>query len=87
MPSKKSKKSKSDQKWSIYQNLHDDVSRLLEENDLYFDFHANDNAKSCINTYDTNIMGRFVCPNSKCGTNGWSSKKIAITIRMYPGAQ
>lgn len=74
-------------KWSVYSVLHDDVSRLLEENDLHFDFHENDDTKSCINEYDTNIMGRFICGNRSCGSSGWSSKKIAITIRMYTGAQ
>ena len=86
MPSKKSK-SKSSQKWLMHPALHDDVSLLLEEDDLYFDFHRNDNSAGCIKEYDTNIMGRFICHNRACSTNGWSSKKIAITIRMYPGAQ
>ena len=71
----------------MYQNLHDDVSRLLEEDDLHFDFHGNDRTETCSKEYDTNIMGRFICRNSACGSKGWSSKKIAITIRMYPGAQ
>ena len=82
-----SRKAKSDQRWSIYSALHNDVSRLLEEDDLYFDFHGNDNTESCIKEYDTNIMGRFMCRNRACGSNGWSSKRIAITIRMYPGAK
>ena len=82
-----SKKSKPDRKWSIYQTLHDDVSRLLEENDVHFDFHENDDTETCIKKYDTNIMGRFICRNRTCVTDGWSSKRIAITIRMYPGAQ
>ena len=80
-----SRKSKSDRRWSIYPALHDDVSRLLEEDNLHFNFHENDNAESCIKQYDTNIMGRFTCRSRACGScsNGWSSKKIAITIRMY----
>lgn len=82
-----SRKSKPDRKWSMYQSLHDDVSRLLEEDDLHFDFHENDDTATCIKEYDTNIMGRFICRNRECASNGWSSKKIAITIRMYPGAQ
>ena len=82
-----SKKSKSDRRWSMYSVLHDDVSRLLEEDGLHFDFHENDDAGSCIEEYDTNIMGRFICRNRKCDCGGWSSKKVAITIRMYPGAR
>ncbi|KAF4506565.1 hypothetical protein G6O67_006635 [Ophiocordyceps sinensis] len=31
-------------------------------------------------------MGRFVCRNRSCTKDGWGSKKIAITIRMYAGA-
>jgi hypothetical protein len=82
-----SRKPKSDRRWSMYSALHDDVSRLLEEDDLHFDFHENDDTESCTKEYDTNIMGRFRCHNRACGSNGWPSKRIAITIRMYPGAQ
>ena len=32
----------------MYPALHDNVSRLLEEDDLYFDFHENDDDESCI---------------------------------------
>ncbi len=84
MPSKKSMLGKA---WSMYPDLHDDVSRLLEEDDLSFDFHDYDDSGSATKDYDTNIMGRFICGNRACGSNGWSSKKIAITIRMYNGAR
>jgi hypothetical protein len=76
--------SKSDKKWSIYSSLHDGVSRLLEENGLNFDFHAVDDT-NCTKEYDTNVMGRFICRTRTCSSNGWSSKKIAITIRLYSG--
>ena len=82
-----SRKSKSDQRWSMYPALHGDVSRLLEEDDLHFVFHENDDPQSCIKDYDTNIMGRFICRKRACGISGWSSKRIAITIRMYAGAR
>jgi len=82
-----SKYSKSDRKWSMYSALHNDVSHLLEEDDLRFDLHENDDTESCIKKYDTNIMGRFICRNRACGSSGWSSKRIAISIWMYPGAQ
>lgn len=71
----------------MYPNLHDNVSRLLEENDLYLDFHEDDDARTCTKTYDTFIMGRFICRNPGCSSQGWSSKQVAITIRMYHGAQ
>lgn len=82
-----SRKFKPNQKWSMYQILHGDVSRLLEEDGLHFDFHENDDPKTCIKDYDTNVMGRFSCHNRACNSNGWSSKRIAITIRMYHGTQ
>ena len=82
-----SRKSKSERAWFMYQTLHDDVSCLLEEDDLHFDFHDHDDTKTCVKAYDTNIKGRFICRNHACHSNGWSSKRIAITIRMYPRAQ
>lgn len=81
------RRQKSDKRWSIYPSLHDNVSLLLEEDDIHFDFHEVDDAEGCIKEYDTNIMGRFICRNHACDSSGWSSKKIAITIRMYPGAK
>ena len=77
------KKPKSTKKWSMYPSLHNDVSDLLREHDLYFQFHFKDDGRSCIKDYDTNIMGRFACGNPACAARGWSSKQIAITIRMY----
>ena len=74
-------------RWSMFRILHAKVSALLEEDDLHFDFCKTDSGKNCSNTYDTNIMGRFECPNVACTSAGWPSKKIAITIRMYPGAR
>ncbi|KMP01971.1 hypothetical protein CIHG_05330 [Coccidioides immitis H538.4] len=74
-------------KWSMYPSLHDDVSCLLEEENLYFDFREGDNPQGCSKEYDSHIMGRFTCHNPKCSSKGWSSKKISITIRMYPGAK
>lgn len=71
----------------MYPSLHDGISRLLEEDDLHFAFHEVDDAEGCTKEYDTNIMGRFICRNRKCDSDGWSSKRIAITIRMYPGAE
>ena len=89
----RSKYSDADQKIKVksknamYPNLHDKVSRLLEGNDLYLDFHEDDDARTCTKTYDTIIMGRFICRNPACISHGWSSKQVAITIRMYYGAQ
>jgi Zinc-binding domain len=79
----RSKKSKQAKPWSMYPSLHDDVSDLLQEDGLFFDFHEEDDDEGCTKDYDTNIMGRFNCHNSACPARGWSSKKIAIRIRMY----
>jgi len=87
-PSKHSKPSRnpeSTKKWSMYPSLHNDVSILLREHSLFFQFYEKDDGKNYENEYDTNIMGRFVCRNSTCSARAWSSKQIAITIRSYPG--
>ncbi|KAF7587605.1 hypothetical protein BBP40_007004 [Aspergillus hancockii] len=73
------------ERWSMYQELHDDVSRLLAGSDLSFYFHDSDDDINRIKLRDTNIMGRFTCYNPACRSKGWSSKKIAITIRLYLG--
>ena len=78
------KKSGPAKKWSMYPSLHDTVSDLLHEHNLFFDFHEDD-SDNCVRNYDTNIMGRFTCRNPVCSSGGWKSKQIAITIRMYPG--
>lgn len=65
--------------------FHDDVARLLDEEGLRFDFLDADDAENNIEERETNIMGRFLCRDRRCHHSGWSSKKIAITIRMYPG--
>ncbi|KAI0490470.1 zinc-binding domain-containing protein [Xylaria cf. heliscus] len=72
------------EKSSMHPTKHPEVSQLLEEDNLHFKFHDNDDDIGCTKTYDTNIMGRFRCYNPKCTKNGWSSKQISITIRMYP---
>ena len=87
MPGRKTNPTpKSAKSWSMYSSYHDAVSDLLEENDLFFDFHEDDDS-DCEEEYDTNIMGRFECHNRACPTRGWSSKLIAITVRKYPGAE
>lgn len=70
--------------WSLHPTLHDGVARLLKEDDLHFDFFHVDNDESSTKYRDTNIMGRFICHYGGCNATGWSSRKIATTIRMYP---
>jgi hypothetical protein len=74
-------------KWSMHPQLHGAVSLLLAEDDLHLSFNRNDSPTGSTKEYDTNIMGRFVCRNNSCTASGWSSKKIAITIRLYSGGR
>lgn len=69
----------------MYPELHNSVSRLLEDDGLSFSFFEVDEDYGAIEEYDTNIMGRFRCENEACRQSGWGSHLIAITIRMYTG--
>lgn len=71
--------------WCMYPTLHDMILQELQDDNLAPTFHRVDDDQACIQSYDTNIMGRFICKNSRCDTEAWSSKQIAITIRLYPG--
>ncbi|KAK1991687.1 hypothetical protein LX36DRAFT_734717 [Colletotrichum falcatum] len=88
MPNKKPKgsnKPKSVKSWSLYSTLHRDVLQLLQEDNLAFKFHNDDNDNSYSHEYDTYVMGRFTCHNDTCHAGGWASRRIPITIRMYDG--
>ncbi len=80
MPDKRPKKVK---KWSMCPNLHGGVVGLLKDTKLEFSFHLTDDELDLIKSYDTNVMGRFTCHNTKCSSSGWPSKQIAITMRLY----
>lgn len=67
----------------MFPDLHDNVATLLESSGLDFVFHQQDEDYGSTRDYDTNIMGQFKCRNRSCWSKGWSSKMIAITIRMY----
>lgn len=69
----------------MYEDLHDDVTELLEGTGLAFTFYDRDNGQASTKHHDTSIMGHFVCKNPACHSTGWSSKKIATTIRLYRG--
>ncbi|KAH7080796.1 zinc-binding domain-containing protein [Paraphoma chrysanthemicola] len=79
---KSTAKPKQTKKWSMYPSLHNDVSDLLSNDDLFFTFYENDDNNSCTEDYDTTIMGQFNCSNPSC-RGVWTSKQIAITIREY----
>jgi hypothetical protein len=77
------KQAKSRTTWSMYPECHDRVASLLEDDSVAFDFYGNDDPRNSMKVYDTTIMGRFRCENPSCASDGWSSKKIAITIRLF----
>lgn len=84
MPPKARKQAKPTKPWSLYPRLHEHVASTLEQDHILSKFRPVDDTENFTHSYDTNIMGRFVCHNPACNSDGWSSKKIAITIRMYP---
>jgi len=65
--------------------LHQDVSRLLRQYGLSFKFFPIDDPHGCLKEHDSSIMGTFTCTNTTCSSLRWTSKKIAISIRQYPG--
>ncbi|EWZ80228.1 hypothetical protein BFJ70_g7957 [Fusarium oxysporum] len=69
--------------WSMFPDLHDQVADKLEEDQLDYTFFEKDEDLGAIRTYDTNIIGRFVCHNNNCDSRGWKSMVVAITIREY----
>lgn len=70
-------------RWSLYPELHNDVSAILEPELLLFSFNHNDTDKGTTESYDTNVVGTFTCTNNKCKGSTWISGVIPITIRMY----
>jgi hypothetical protein len=69
----------------MFPSMHDNISRLLEVEGPHFRFQNLDEDIESTHTYDTSIMGRFLCRNRNCQSDRWSSIRIAITIRMYQG--
>ncbi|KAI0197078.1 zinc-binding domain-containing protein [Xylaria flabelliformis] len=68
---------------SMHPSRHPEVAQLLEDSGLVFTFHHDDTDDGAIKWRDSAVMGRFRCHNPKCGSHGWSSKRIAIRIRVY----
>ncbi len=69
---------------SMHPGLHSRVQSLLDDELLDFTFRPRGEKGHHIKERDTNIMGKFKCGNKKC-SKIWSSKCIAITIRLYHG--
>lgn len=70
-------------RWSMFPTLHSNISHLISPSGLNFEFHNLDDEINTTHTYDTSIKGRFPCRNPNCNSDGWSSMRVAITIRMY----
>lgn len=70
--------------WSMFPSRHDDVTALLLDSGLAFDFHDVEADDGFTREHDTNIRAFFPCRNVRCGAIGWVSA-AAITIRMYAG--
>lgn len=70
--------------WSLQPALHDDVLQLLSPV-LSVDFFEASGFDDCTKLYDTHIMGSFTCTNEACDTDRWSSKMVALSIRLYRG--
>ena len=81
------KQASSQRAWSMYPECHDQVAGLLEDDDLVFDFHGNDEPRSSMKEYDTTIMGRFRCENPSCASNRWSSKTSTHMVAEAPDFQ
>jgi hypothetical protein len=74
--------------YSTQSHLHKSVADLAEEyTNLTFTFRQGDTDRRATDVWNTSVMGKFTCSNESCRKSGWSSKKIAIRIRMYPGRQ
>ncbi|KAF2475023.1 uncharacterized protein BDR25DRAFT_215296 [Lindgomyces ingoldianus] len=69
----------------MYQSLHQDVVKAVSDKIASTRFHEKSNSRDSNNEYSTHVIGRFKCNNNACSKDGWSSKKVAILIRGYPG--
>ncbi|KAK1035728.1 hypothetical protein LTR12_016455 [Friedmanniomyces endolithicus] len=73
-----------DRSFDVRPSLHQDVSRLLRQYGLSFEFFPVDDPHGLLKEHDSSIMGKFTCTNKSCSSLRWTSKQIAITIRQYP---
>ncbi|KAJ2893290.1 hypothetical protein MKZ38_008806 [Zalerion maritima] len=86
MAKRKASKPKGEARTSFkYPSFHEDVSKAVSHSIASAWFNKNGSDKSSNNKYSTNVMGKFRCSrNCRSGAH-WSSKKVAILIRGYPG--
>ncbi|KAI1653496.1 zinc-binding domain-containing protein [Daldinia decipiens] len=85
MAKRKSHKPKEDTKTSfMFPSLHQRVLDAISDQAVSARFDEKTTNQSN-NKYSTNITGKFKCSNKDCSKGGWSSKKVSILIRGYPG--
>jgi hypothetical protein len=70
--------------WSLQPAKHEEVLELIHPV-LSVEFFKANGFDDCTRHHDTHIMGYFTCSNKACPKDMWSSKMIALTIRLYSG--
>lgn len=68
-----------------YPSLHEAVSEAVSAEIAPPRFEEDGGRGTSNNSFSSNVMGKFTCTNRKCSNARWSSKKVAIVIRGYPG--
>ncbi|MCJ1472597.1 hypothetical protein MMC13_001246 [Lambiella insularis] len=68
----------------MFPSLHQTIVKAVSDDNITTWFQENDSDEGSTNAYTTHVMGRFKCNNNACSQDGWSSKKVAISIRGYP---
>ncbi|KAK3817132.1 MAG: zinc-binding domain-containing protein [Linnemannia elongata] len=70
--------------WSLYPELFGSVDVYLKKPFTFYD--VDDDGLHALKEYDTFVSGFFLC-SERCSKRGWSSGKIAISIRLYDHEQ
>ncbi|KAL2130338.1 hypothetical protein VTI74DRAFT_6589 [Chaetomium olivicolor] len=72
---------------AIFPSLQEDVVNALSDKSIFPEpwFNHAGGDDEAIEHYSTHVMGRFECRDPKCSKHRWSSRKIGITIRRFPG--
>ncbi|KAK3843863.1 MAG: hypothetical protein J3R72DRAFT_506815 [Linnemannia gamsii] len=66
--------------WSLYPELFESVDVHLKKPFTFY--NVDDAGLNALKEYDTFVSGVFLC-SERCSNRGWTSGKIAISIRLY----
>ncbi|KAF9085139.1 hypothetical protein BGX23_009920 [Mortierella sp. AD031] len=66
--------------WSLYPELFGSVDVHLKKPFTFY--NVDDAGLHALKEYDTFVSGEFLC-SKRCSKRGWSSGKIAVSIRLY----